>query len=84
MVRKSRLQTAAGWLRDFPNGSNAIARGVYVPALAPRQRNTGQTACTTRDVVAALRELLKPPEPRGTPMAVAGSNAAFLGVEPTA
>lgn len=74
----------ANWLRNFPNGGNSIAKGVYVPALAPRQRNTGQTAASTRDVVAALRELLNPPEPRGTPMAVAGSNASFLGVEPPA
>ena len=44
----------------------------------------GQTAVSTREVVEALRELLKPPEPRGTPMPVAGSNAAFLGVEPPA
>ena len=35
-----------------------------------------------QNVVAALRELLEPPEPCGAPMAVAGSNAAFLGVEP--
>ena len=76
-------KATAGWLRNFPNGSNSIAKGVYVPTLAPRQRHTGQTAASTQEVVEALRELLKPPEPRGTPMAVAGSNAAFFGVEPT-
>lgn len=75
-------KATANWLRNFPDGSNSIAKGVYVPALALRQRNTGQTAASTRDVIDALRELLKPPEPRGTPMAVAGSNAAFLGVQP--
>lgn len=70
---------------DLAHGGIAHRRpkGVYVPALAPRQRHTGLTAASTQEVVAALRELLKPPEPRGTPMAVTGSNAAFLGVEPT-
>jgi hypothetical protein len=71
-----------GWLRNFPKGSNAIAKGVYVPAWHPASATPGRRR-PARDVVAALRELLKPPEPRGTPMAVAGSNAAFLGVEST-
>ena len=56
----------ANWLRNFPDCSNSIAKGVCVPALALRQRNTGHTAASTRDVIEALRELLKSPEPRGT------------------
>jgi len=43
-------KATAGWLRDFPNGSNSIPKGVYVPTLAPRQRHTGQTAASTQEV----------------------------------
>lgn len=57
--------------------------GGFVPGLRVRQKGAGEPAAGFADVCRAMREVIDPPEDnRSQPAKVAGSNAAFFGVDP--